>query len=246
MIVGMKRMFWIAVICAPLAMMAQTGVPAGTIMAVSLDKSLKAEKARAGQTFQATVMQTVPGTEVHRGAKIVGQVVQVSTDPSGVTQLALRFDTIKTHGRMMPVRTSLRALASFLEVEEAQVPEDMAIRGITPETATTQQVGGEQVYRGGGPVASGDTVVGKPVPYGVLVTPRAQVGKSCRGSLDGNNQPQALWLFSSDACGVYGYSDLRIERAGRSNPSGNIVLVTKKHRLLLRSGTGLLLRVQGS
>ena len=242
----MKRMFCIAAICAPLAMMGQTGMPPGTIVAVSLDKSLKAEKVHAGQIFQATVMQAIPGTEVHRGSKVVGQVVRVSTDPSGATQLALRFDTIKTHGRTMPVRTSLRAVASFLEVEEAQMPEEIATRGITPETATTQQIGGEQVYRGGGPVASGETVVGKPAAYGVLVTPRTHPGLPCRGSIAGNKQPQALWLFSSDACGVYGYPKLRVAKAGRNSPTGEIVLIKDKGQLLLRSGTGLLLRVQGS
>ncbi|MGA8042461.1 MAG: hypothetical protein WCA37_06625, partial [Terracidiphilus sp.] len=230
----------------PLAAVAQSALPAGTLLPVSLDTSLNSRKAHPGQPIQGTIMQNIPGTSIRRGAKVLGQVVQVTASQHGPARVEMRFDTLKTRQQRIPLQVNLRALASFLEVEEAEIPEESASRGITPDTATTRQIGGEQVYRGGGPVASGDTVVGHPVPYGVLVTPRAQPGMPCRGSVAGNRQPQALWLFSSDACGVYGYGELHIAEAGRDNPAGEIVLATDKGRLLLRSGTGLLLRVQGS
>lgn len=243
---GMRVWMGVAALCVPLTAAGQAALPPGTILPVSLDRSLNAAKARAGQTFQATVMQTIPGTSVHRGAKVMGRVVESATDIGGGSRLTLRFDTIRSHGQTIDVRASLRALASFVEVEAAQVPEEMGIRGTTPETATTQQIGGEQVYRGGGPVTDGLTVVGQPVPYGVLAMPRAQRGLPCRAEVAGNRQPQAFWLFSSNACGVYGYPRLRIEQASRSNEQGKIVLVQERGRLELRSGTGLLLRVQGS
>lgn len=242
----MTRLICIAGLWLPLAAVGQTALPPGTILPVSLDKSLNARKAHAGQTVQATIMQSIPGTRIHRGAKVLGRIVQVTPDSAGGSRVTLRFDAIRAHGERIPVRTSLRALASFLEVEEAQMPEEIATRGIEPDTATTQQIGGETVYRGGGPVTSGETVVGKPVPYGVLVTPRAHPGSPCRGSIAGNKQPQALWLFSSDACGVYGYPKLRVADAGRDSPTGEFVLVRDKGKLLLRSGSGILLRVQGS
>jgi hypothetical protein len=227
----------------PLAAAAQRALPAGALLPVSLDQSLDSRKAHPGQTIRAIVMQNIPGTSIHRGAKVLGHVVQVTTLQNGQATVELRFDTLAARRQRIPLQVDLRALASFLEVEEAQVPEDMADRGTTPETATTQQIGGEQVYRGGGPVTSGLTIVGQPVPNGVLALPRTQPGKPCRGIVEGNRQPQALWLFSSDACGVYGYAQLRIVHSGRTNPVGDILLVSEKGPLQVRSGTGLLLRV---
>ena len=130
-----------------------------------------------------------------------------------------------------------------MDVEEAQVPEEMSSRGMNPENWTTQQIGGDQVYRGGGPVASGLTTVGEVTPYGALDVPRAQPGDPCRGVIGENSQPQAMWLFSSDACGVYGFSNIRIQHAGRSDPRGSIVLSSTNGKLILGSGTGMLLRV---
>lgn len=242
------RCRWIgtAALLLPLAALAQSKLSPGTVLPVSLDSSLNSRKTHSGQTIRGTIMQNIPGTSIHRGAKVLGRVVQVTILQNGKAAVELRFDTLETRRRHIPLQVDLRALASFLEVEEAQVPEDMADRGTTPETATTQQIGGEQVYRGGGPVTSGLTIVGQPVPNGVLALPRVQPGKPCRGIVADNHQPQALWLFSSDACGVYGYSQLRIAHSGRTRPAGDILLVSEKRPLQLRSGTGLLLRVLGS
>ena len=241
----MRMGTWLGIVLLsiPLAAAGQAVPPPGTILPVSLDSSLNGARAHPGQAVQATIMQSIPGTRVHRGAKVLGTVEQV--EPGGA-QVALRFDAIRTHGKILPVRTSLRALASFLEVEEAQIPEEMAIRGTTPETATTQQIGGEQVYRGGGPVTAGMKVVGMPAPNGVLAAPRVSPGQPCRGALAGNDQPQALWLFSTDACGVFGYPQLHIQHAGRTDREGVLVLVSDKGKVMLRSGTGMLLRVLDS
>lgn len=235
-----------ALMLLPIGVMAQGALPVGTILPVSLDTSLKANKAHPGQEIRAKVMQNVPGTAVRRGATVLGHVVDVASSNNGPTRLEFRFDVVKIHGQRIPVKADLRALASLMEVEEAQIPEESSDRSIPPEVATTQQIGGEQVYRGGGPVADGDLKVGEPTPYGVLALPRAQRGQSCRGVIGDNDRPQALWLFSTDACGVYGFSDVRIEHAGRSDPAGTIILVSDKRKLEIGSGSGLLLRVLGS
>ncbi len=239
---------WIlaATLALPAAVMAQNSLPAGTILPVSLDRGLNAGKARAGMEIRAKVMQSVPGTPVRRGAEVIGHVVKVNAQEKGQSQLTIRFDAVRTHRQQIPLRANLRALASFLEVQEAQDPEDLSSRGLNEESWTTEQIGGDQVYRGGGPVTEGKVNVGTPEPYGVLAVPRTQPDRPCRGVLGASSQPQALWLFSANACGVYGYGHLRIVHAGRAEPLGTIVLASDRGKLVLYAGSGLLLRVQGS
>lgn len=237
---------WAAIISLPLAITAQNAPPVGTILPVTLDKSLNVNKAHAGQEIRAEVMQNIPGTLIRRRDHVLGHVVRATFSKNGQSTIEICFDAVEVHGRRIPLKTNLRALASFMEVADAQDPEEMSSRGITPEVATTQQIGGDQVYRGGGPVAVGNRIVGQPTPYGILALPRVQPGQGCRGVIGDNRQPQALWLFSTDACGVYGLSNIQIKQAGRTDPAGNIILASDKGKLHLEGGTGLLLRVKGS
>jgi hypothetical protein len=222
--------------------MAEAQLPPGTILPVSLDRGIDARKAHSGQRIQAEVMQDLPGSEVKRRAQVLGRILSVTGPESNSAALTFQFDAIQEHGKKIPLAASLRAVASWIEVQEAQTPEQSMDRGITPESATTTQIGGEQVYRGGGPVAAGIETVGTPVPYGVLGRPRPNMGSGCRGVL-GGDRPQAFWLFSTDACGVYGFPHLHILHAGRTRLLGTIVVRSDSDRLNLPAGTGLLLRV---
>jgi hypothetical protein len=237
---------WIlaAIIALPAGAAAQNALPSGTLLPVSLDRGVKASTVHPGQEIRTRVMQDIPGTSIHRGALVLGHVVAANSSKNGEATLEIRFDTIQEHGQRIPISSNLRALASYLEVEEAQMTEDMSSRGLSPENSTTQQIGGDQVYRGGGPVAVGITTVGQPTPYGVLGPPLAQPDQKCRGAVGDNTQPQAFWLFSTSACGVYGFPDIRIAHAGRTDPAGTIILTARSGKLALNSGSGLLLRVQ--
>ena len=89
----------------------------------------------------------------------------------------------------------------------------------------------------------GSKTVGEPVYHGVLSHVSAKAGATCHGSIDGNDRPQALWVFSSDACGAYDFPDLAIVHAGRSNPVGEITLSSDHGDVNVRAGSGMLLRV---
>jgi hypothetical protein len=88
--------------------------------------------------------------------------------------------------------------------------------------------------------------VGKAVNGGVLSQVRAKEGTNCRGAIDGNDSPQALWVFSSDACGIYGLEHISITHAGRTDPTGVIVLTSNNGKLKIAAGTGMLLRVSAN
>lgn len=52
-----------------------------------------------------------------------------------------------------------------------------------------------------------------------------------------------MWLFSVDACGLYGFANIQIDDYGRSNRRGTITLSSRDGKLKLGSGTAILLRV---
>jgi hypothetical protein len=70
--------------------------------------------------------------------------------------------------------------------------------------------------------------------------------RQCRGELEGNDSPQALWVFSKDACSVYGIEHLNIVDAVRTDPVGKIVLASETRNVKLKNGGGLLLRVNAA
>lgn len=243
----MKQLMIFSLLAMPLILLAQQPIPRGTILPVQLNSGVRSDKARAGDVMSGRVMQDVPlnaGAKIKTGAKVLGRVVAVhKANDEGGARITLRFDTVAIGKRQIRVRTDLRALASMLDVEEAQVPETGPDRG-TPEFSwNTEQIGGEADYHGS-VIARGLHVVGKSVPVnGALVEVSAQPGAMCRANLDDNSQPQATWLFASDACGLYGFPNLSLAHAGRAAPVGEIVLTSDKGNINIRAGSGMLLRV---
>lgn len=245
----MKHIILLLVLLLSAPLFAQESVPAGTILPVRLNSSLST-KTKPGQTISARVMQTVPlgkHSKIRSGSTLIGHVVDVRPAAPGTNaQITLVLDTLKTRHHSIPVVTSLRALASMVDVGDAHIPDTGPDRGTAPEVYTTVQVGGEVVYRGGGSVMDGEEVVGKPVPDGVLAQTRPNESGDCRGSVSGNDRPQALWIFSTNACGVYGIKGLEILHAGRTGPLGQISVGSKSGDVKIYGGSGMLLRVISS
>jgi hypothetical protein len=67
----------------------------------------------------------------------------------------------------------------------------------------------------------------------------------CGRASTANNTPQAFWLFSPDACGAYGFGDLRILQSGRAEPR-EITLASNRKAVNIEKGSAMLLRVGGS
>jgi len=226
-------------------LLAQSQVPPGTILPVQLTSTIDSRKIKPGERISARLMQDVnlgSYQKIPARTQIVGKVLAVS--PSGIT---LSFDQILLHHEPISIHTDLRSLASWPEVRDAELPTNDVggDYGSSKDDWNTVQVGGEAVYGRGGPVMAGTREVGHSLlGGGVVATPEASPEKKCRGDL-GNDTPQSFWIFATSACGVYGFDDVVIEHAGRSDPLGVIVL-TSPRGIQLRSGTGLLLRVVGT
>ena len=109
-------------------------------------------------------MQDVPlsqGSKIHAGAKVAGHVIDVKpANGTNGAQVSIRFDTLIVSKQRVAITTNLRALASMMAVEAAQVPDTGPDRGTSQNAWNTDQIGGEVVYRGGGPVADGLQFVG--------------------------------------------------------------------------------------
>ena len=225
---------------------AQNLIPDGTILPVSLNTSLNTQKLKTGQQVSARIMQDVPlpgKKKVPEGSKVVGHIIQVTpADATHAGTLAVRFDSLRVHGQTISITSSLRALASRAEVRDAETPSTGPDRGTPYRWASRILVGGEAYYGDGGVVTRGSDVVGQGVVDGVLVTVSAPPGSRCQAA--GSAGPQALWVFSSDDCGAYGFENLQITHAGYHSPQGEIRLAAEKGDLSI--GSGLLLQVSAA
>lgn len=225
-------------------------IPSGTILPVRLNSTLSSAKTKPGQIVTARVMQNVPlpdGQKIRSGATVIGHVTAITPASNGTRGgISLRFDILKTSRARIPITTNLRAVASFVEVHDTQVPPMGSDRGTPEDDYTTEQIGGDTVYRGGGPVEGASGTVGKPVYDGVLDQVNANPDGGCRGAIGSNSAPQALWVFSSDACGTYGLPHLKIVRAGRTSPAGEITLESTGGPVKVTAGAGMLLRIDST
>jgi len=229
----------------------ETQIPAGTILPVVLRTSFELDRCKPGYILHGKIAQAVPlpsGATIRRGSHIEGHIVGVTPATNGIgAKVSIQFDRLYLAGQWIPLTTNLRAIAGFKMVIESGLPNEAPAEAVAfYASLPTTLIGGDSVYGVYGPVMSrndASEVVGKSVGDGVLARPRARKGSACRGEVQGNDNPQALWVFSTDACGAYGIKHLNIVHAGRTHPVGTIVLASETQNVKLRNGDGLLLRV---
>jgi hypothetical protein len=225
------------------AMLSAQGIPPGTALPVVLGSTLDARKLQPGQPVSGSIPQDVPlpsGGKIGVRSRIIGRVLQAGVDADGSSFIRMRWEQVRAKGRDLPLTASLRALASWWEVQGAQAPKHSPVRGETEANWTTEQVGGDVVYRGGGHVMHGDTVVGEPEYRGVLVELTAMPEAGCPG--DSGGRRLALWVFSSSACGTYGFDGLEIVRTGETGE----ILLRSRTNVYVRGGSGMLLITTGA
>jgi len=240
----MKTILFATVILLATSLPGQESIPAETILPIQLNSTINSSKIHAGQAIGARLMQNVPlpgGSRIRAGAQVLGKIEAVRADAHGNATVSMRFDTLAVGKHRIPVSTNLRAMATMMDVQDAQVPAAGPDRGTSDFYWVTEQIGGEAVYHGGGPVTRGSSVVGKSVVDGVLVHPSA-AGR-CADEKNSDDRLQAFWIFASSACGLYDFPDLRLVHAGRSEPQGEITIASVEGPVKIPGGSGLLLLI---
>ena len=222
-------------------------IPSGTILPVSLNSVIRSDSS-AGMAITATVMQDVPlgvGKKLPKGSKVFGQVVEftLAGRSSDEASVSFQFNQVSLGGRIFPITTNLRAIASVMEVSAARTPKN---NGDEPGAWELVQIGGDQVSYGQGPVMIDSQVVGTYTSQGTLAYLSSDLGTECRGTVDGNTSAQAFWVFSAHACGAYGFGDVKIAHSGRNEPVGRITLISGGKLLKIGKSSGMLLRVDGA
>jgi hypothetical protein len=222
-------------------------IPAGTILPVSLNSTLRSDKSGSGAAIIATVMQDVPlgkGETLRKGSQVTGHVVEAITPGKGSdeSRFSFQLDQVQLGNLTIPITTTLRAIASR-SVVLAATPELTS-----SENADNQlQIGGDQIsYGEDEPVMVGEQVVGKFTKQGVLATVDPYSDAPSGGTIDDNTRPQAFWLFSVTARGAYGFGDLTILHSGSTEPHGEVTLTSNGKAVKLAKGSAMLLRVEAS
>jgi hypothetical protein len=211
-------------------------IPAGTVIPIMLTMTVESNKAHPGQQITGKVMESVPLAEgnIPAGAKVFGHVDQVHPgDGVSPSWIAIQFDHIVFHQRELAFKANLRALASMMAVQDAQVP--FFEPDTTPRSAIMlAPVGGDAAFRPDNPEKS----------WGRMVRFSGDLNPGCGGRVDQPGTTGALWVFSPYACGLYGFGKgLVIVYDGSANPVGNIVLGSQKN-VVVHAGSGMLLRTE--
>jgi hypothetical protein len=223
-------------------------LPGGTVLPVALQKTISVKEAQAGQLIEARIMQEVPlpsGERIPLKSAVKGSIVSLTKDEDGPgVKLTLKFNQLQTKKETLAMVAYLRAIASYNAVRAAQIPRSGADVGTPTGWADTTQIGGDTRFGDGGPVRGrGKETVGKGVRGGVLVSVKANPPRGCDGAANGDESPQALWVFSADACGVYDLNGTTITRKGMGEPVGEITLHFEKANMKLEGGTAMLLSI---
>ncbi len=227
---GSFRVAVLLLACGPAGLHAQLALPPGSTLPVFLDGALDAKNAHAGTAVRAKLAQRVPlpdGAFLPDKAKLSGTVVTANAQT-----LVLRFDTLMLGEQSAPIRVKLLAAADWLDVERTHDNLGSADRGAgNPTQWTTEQVGGDEVYRANS-FATVYNKVSEPVGradgtgvYGAPLSP---------GGLE-----RAMGPFSTTSAGLYDLPGMQF--VPQSADALRFGITDAKWKL--HSHTGLLLQV---
>ena len=184
------------------------------------------------------------GETLRSGSQLTGDVIDTTTPGRGSdgAKISFQFDQVRSGNLIIPITTTLRAIASRSAVSAA--PPELTS---SEDADYTIAIGGDEIsYDEGGPVIAGSRVVGKYTRQGVLAYVDQDLGTPSGGTIDHDPRPQAFWLFSVNASGAYGFGNLQITHSGSTEPLGEVTLASNRKAVKVGKGSAMLLRVDGS
>jgi hypothetical protein len=222
-------------------------IPTGSLLPAMLDNTIDSEKSKPGDEISAKLRQNVPlphGGKIKRESKILGHIIAVSPDSAGNPfQITVKFDQIEVDKRPVSISAGLRAYATMELVEQARQPANAnGGNGTSVWDLNLSQIGGQIAYTGQKIVRGNGKVVGRiPEPGAVLAVPMANPQFGCAGP-GANKSEQAFWVFSTNACGVYGDDSIALVSGIGGTSVGQIVFKSPK-KITVRGGSAWLLQV---
>ena len=206
--------------------------PPGATLPVTISRTLRAHKLRAGDPISAPLIQRVPvsaNVMLPKGAALKGHIVNVSD-----SSISILFDHVTWKGRTIPVHVRLVAGADMMNVYDTGVPLSGPDRGTANRGDwTTRQVGGDELFLSAG---SGTVYDQYSQPVGYADYSGVYANPSAPGAL-----PRAMGPFSTSATGLHGLPELSIASAGGADAP--ITFAASKPDWIIRNGSALLLEV---
>ena len=212
-----------------------------------LNDTVDSGKSKPGEAISAKLRQDVPlpnGGKIKRESKILGHIVAVSSASGGNPyQITIQFEQIEINKRPLAINVGLRAFASMELVAQSRQPANAnSGNGTSVWDLNLSQVGGQIAYSGQKIVKGNGQVVGRiPQPGAVLGVPMANPELGCAGPGTDKSE-QAFWVFSTNACGIYGDNDMTLVSGIGGTSPGQIVFKSPK-KITIRGGSGWLLQV---
>ncbi|MHB1702068.1 MAG: hypothetical protein ACYCSN_18435 [Acidobacteriaceae bacterium] len=218
-------------------------LPAHITLPIVLAHTIDSRHAVVGQPVVGKLAQHVqigPKAWLPKGAIVQGRILAVNAAQSATgPSVTFEFDRVAAKNSVWRTKTSLLALASLMEVYEANEPAtDFDDRANQNEHAwTVRQIGGDIVYRDSDRI---DDSHGQRVG-----TEDAQGQYSLPGvNPDGSPQlPRALGLFSTTAHGVYGMPGYTLANEKKTGAIA-ISAGAENKNLRLHYGVALLLETE--
>jgi hypothetical protein len=243
----MRKLIVLILVVVPATGLWAQQIPLGTLLPAMLDGTFDSDKSKPGEAISAKLRQDVPlqdGGKIKRESRILGHVVAVSPPSDGNPyQITLQFEQIEVNKHQVNINVGLRAYATMDLVAQSRQPANAnSGTGTSVWDMNLSQIGGQIAYNGQKVVKWKGQVVGRiPQPGAVLGVPMANAEFGCAGP-GANTSEQAFWVFSTNACGIYGNNDMTLVSGIGATSPGQIIFKSPK-KITVRGGSGWLLQV---
>lgn len=245
---------WIAAILFAISLPAMAShnsvplsLPVGMAVPILFTHKISAQSSKHGDPVTAKTMQVIlngPVQSIPKGSLVLGHIVDVSyAGKNRNSSLSMMFDRIVDEHTAIPICASARAIVNALEAYQATM--EATSLDATASLGTTL-VGGDHVRPGDKQVlAPDDDDVGISNRFGIFsrLEPGAPHDASTPESCTGVATLQSVAIFSSRACGLYGFPGTRMRSAGNGEPPGVIQLQSDRFGVEIAPGSAALLQI---